>query len=777
MRPIVNIAKNELRYLFYSPIAWFILIVFFVECAVFFSTPLCDTANWQDILIKNSPQFKGFENPLTFGIFIKKGLFENVIGNLYLFIPVLTMGLINREVNTGSFKLLYSSPVTIRQVVLGKFLGIMCYNLLLIAIVGIFMLTGLVTIRHADYGLLFSACLGFYLIVCAYSSIGLFMSSLSTYPVVSALSTFVIIFTLSRIGGLWQRYDFVRDLTYFLSLQNRTQKMLFGLITTKDIVYFLVVTAMFTGFTLIKLQAGREARPWYIRTGRYLSVLAVTLLIGYISSRPRLTGYWDTTATQSNTIPQRMQDIIKASGDSTFTVTLYTNLLGDGLGHGLPEARNIDYMAAMWEPYVRFKPDMVFKYEYYYDTDAQGTDSALYKQYPGKTLQQIAASQTDAMDADLSDFKTPEQMHKTIDLRPEGYRLVMQVEYKGRKEFLRTFDDPIFWPDLTNVSAVFKRLLEPDKIPKVDFVSGELERSIYKPGEPDYSGHTSYKGSRGSMVNIGFTVDTVNLTRQEAPGDAAALVLADPKVMLDPTVQARLNAFVDRGGNMLVLGKNRKQYVINPFLRQFAVRLMNGQLVEPTYDETPDKVIPYATAASGSLYEGLSTLPERLSRGDTAKVLMPGATALTSARDSAFHKAPLLMTVPGRTWLKARDLVIDSTLPPFDVRAGDIKEPSFTTAVQLTRQVRGREQRIIICGDADFASNLRLGTSYGVLIPMYSWLTDNRFPVYMPSIEPKDVLLNITEKQASTFKIVAIWILPGLTLLMGTVLLIRRKKK
>lgn len=774
MKIIFKIAKNELRHVFYSPIAWFVMIVFLVQCAVYFAGPLYNVANWQEIMLKNSPGFKG-DQALTFGIFIRGGVFFNVVNNLYLFIPVLTMGLISREVSNGSVKLLYSSPVSLWQIVCGKYLGIMLYNVLLVFILGFFMLIGVIDIRHVDYGMLLSAALGLYLLICAYSAMGLFMSSLSTYQIVSALSTFVLIFVLSRIGELWQRYDLVRDLTYFLSLQNRVFKMLGGLIVTRDVIYFVLVAAMFVGFTLIKLKAGREAKPWYIKLGRYMTVSLVVLLLGYISSRPVLTAYFDTTATQFNTIPKEMQQLISDMGDSTLEVTLYTNLLGAGRERGLPEARNADYMVNMWEPYLRFKPKMVFKYEYYYDINPQNFDSLTYKD-----LKEMAGYKADEIDAGLSMFKSPEEMRRTINLEPEGYRLVMQVKYRGRTAWLRTYDDSFFWPDLNNVSAAFKRLLKPDKIPKVFFMTGALERNIYKTGAREYALHTAAKASRGALVNTGYDADTLNLEMQDIPTDISALVLADPKMELSNSVQGKLQQYVQNGGNLFISGEPGKQYVLNPFLKQLGVLLIDGQLVEPTYDETPDKIVPFMTAYTSKLQKELSWIGASLtSKKDTLKILMPGATGLSYTEDSSFRVKPLLTTVPDRVWLKKGDIVIDSTLPPFNPEEGDFKASSFSTTVQLTRTVIDKEQRIVVCGDADFASNMRLPAylnSY-FLMPVYSWLTYNEFPVSMTHISPKDLLLRVGATNAYVQKIVYVWVLPGMLLLAGTILLIRRKNK
>jgi ABC-2 type transport system permease protein len=88
---------------------------------------------------------------------------------------------------------LYSSPVRTREIVLGKYLAILIYNLLLVAIVAIFIVSGLINIRNPDHGMLLSSLLGFYLLISAFAAIGMFMSSLTTYQIVSAIATFLLI--------------------------------------------------------------------------------------------------------------------------------------------------------------------------------------------------------------------------------------------------------------------------------------------------------------------------------------------------------------------------------------------------------------------------------------------------------------------------------------------------------------------------------------------------------------------------------------------------------
>ncbi len=61
MKIIFKIAKAELRTLFYSPIAWVILVAFFVVTGVFFVTPLMDMTRQQEVQLANSPSWSGFQ--------------------------------------------------------------------------------------------------------------------------------------------------------------------------------------------------------------------------------------------------------------------------------------------------------------------------------------------------------------------------------------------------------------------------------------------------------------------------------------------------------------------------------------------------------------------------------------------------------------------------------------------------------------------------------------------------------------------------------------------
>ena len=106
MRKILKIAGNELRALFCSPVAWFILVIFAVQSGMTF------TDLFRSVLRQ---QFMG--EPIEYSITTAlltgmSGTFTVIQQYLYLYVPLLTMGLMSREFGSGSIKLLYSSPVT-----------------------------------------------------------------------------------------------------------------------------------------------------------------------------------------------------------------------------------------------------------------------------------------------------------------------------------------------------------------------------------------------------------------------------------------------------------------------------------------------------------------------------------------------------------------------------------------------------------------------------------------------------------------------------------------
>ncbi|NML40698.1 ABC transporter permease subunit [Chitinophaga sp. G-6-1-13] len=772
MKTIIKIAKTELRTLFYSPIVWFLMIAFLVQCGLTYMGTLERYLNYQE----SGGMDAGFLTNLTHGVFLdRSALFDTVMEKLYLYIPLLTMGLVARETSSGTMRLLYSSPVKVWQIVLGKYAATMVYSLIMVAIAGIFMVAGIYNIQSIDIGILLSAALGFYLLLCTYAAIGLFMSCLTTYQVVAAVCTFVTIAALSYIGTLWQDISFVRDLTYFLSLAGRARNMQGGLISTSDVLYFLLVTGMFLAFSYLKLKGGMESRPLTVKGARYAIIVVLVLLIGYVSSRPRFTGYYDTTAYKARTLTPNVQRIVKELNEGPLEVTVYNNLLNRYSYLGLPQYQN-NYIGG-WQSYLRFKPDISFHFVNYYDSTFDASKEDL-KYYKGKNLEEVARQKAKGQNLDINMFKTPEEIRKKIDLKPELNRFVLQLRYKGKATFLRIFDDVGLFPNETEVAAAFKRLQQ-TRPPRIVFLTGELERSIHKSGEREYRKLNNEPTFRYALINQGFDVDTVSAQTSDIPADIAALVVADPKASFSETALTRIREYIDKGGNLLVAGEPGKQAVLNPLLQSLGVQLMDGVIAQPSKDLAPDLALSYLTGTAATF-----TKPVANAFGDSMRVSMPGATGLTWNNNNGFTVKPLLISDAARSWIKKDRLVTDSGEVAFSAANGDERK-SVPLALSLSRKVNGKEQRIIVTGDADFVSNNELMAKRGDLktanfyfsTSLFSWLCYGEYPIDATRPETNDKRITLTPNGLQVLKIFLLWVLPGMLLATGAVILIMRKRR
>ena len=222
MKMILKIARKELQLLFYSPVAWFLLVVFAIQTGLVF-------VGKYEMFLKNREYGDGVQFMASASVFMR-GLWGIVSGYLYYYIPLLTMGLVSRELSSGSIKLLYSSPLTNAQIILGKFCSMVIYAGVMCLILLLYVFVGWGTIQDFELPAILVGLLGLFLLTCTYAAVGIFVSSLTSYQFVAAVGTFIVLMFLSMIGGWWQEYDFVREVTYWLSINGRASTFIMGMI-------------------------------------------------------------------------------------------------------------------------------------------------------------------------------------------------------------------------------------------------------------------------------------------------------------------------------------------------------------------------------------------------------------------------------------------------------------------------------------------------------------------------------------------------------------------
>lgn len=294
MSQAFEISRKDLRILGMSPIGWLVLIILLVQGGSMFVNNLSHRSTWIWNISEFTPSVTfnmlfGYSNSLITGIFIQ----------LYIYIPLLTMGLMSKEQSDGTIRLLFSSPVKTRDIVWGKFLSILGIAGFITGLTALYgLLLHLFVIHQMDTGLLFVGLLMLFLLICLYGAIGLFISSLTSYQFVAAMGSVCVFLLLEYAGKLN-----TSELPAFVSgglvwLQGISFLYYFkGFLGSWEVLYLLLLTFMFLTLTYVRIQSQRESVSSFVRFRRYAVVLITVILIAYISSLPAFKYYWDVRQT------------------------------------------------------------------------------------------------------------------------------------------------------------------------------------------------------------------------------------------------------------------------------------------------------------------------------------------------------------------------------------------------------------------------------------------------------------------------------------------------
>lgn len=762
-RVIYNIAKTELQMLFYSPVAWLILVAFSIQSGILFADNV-------EMLVKAQEMGRNMQG-VTGAIFANPfgGVFMSVQNYLYMYIPLLTMSLISREISSKSIQLLYSSPVTNRQIILGKFLSMMIYGLVLIGILLLMVLSSWTFVKDFNIGMVLTGLLGLYLLLCAYAAIGIFMSSLTSYQIVAAIGTFAVLMLLSMVNRWGQEYDIVRDITYWLSISGRCGQFVRGLICSEDLLYFIIVVGFFLSLTIIRLNAVRQKIRFSVTLGKNVGVILLVCFLGYITSLPVMKVYYDATTTKMNTLTPNSQEII-AKLDGKVTITTYVNALEEQ-GSLFASYYFLKPDMERFEQYQRFKPELKLEYVYYYDTVVPDRRWANIR---NKTLHQKFLEVCKICEMDSNRFIGPEEIRARIDLSGEGNSFVRQiVRENGEKAWLRIYNDMERYPSEREISAAFKRMVM--EVPKIGILQGHGTRSVTNNQDKDYNLFTNDKHFRYALMNQGFDVETLQL-ENPVPKDIDIMVIADMTWWLSPEEEEHLQQYIDRGGNLFVLGDPGNKEVMDKLFSKFGFQMTPGVLVRPERARRADMRFTYVTKEAKALSYELDE--QRL-----IPLYQPSVAGLEQIENKGYKVVPLYTTgMP--VWNEMETTDFENDTVRFNPEVGEV-EKVYTTVVALSRDVNGKEQKIILSGDADCMSNMAFGRvsvadhaaprNDALIMGGFHWFSDGEMPIDIRRPALPDDKLYIGKTGVAVIKYVYKIILPVLFALLCIVILFRRK--
>jgi ABC-2 type transport system permease protein len=256
---VTNIAGRELRGLFVSPVAYAVLALFSVLAGTFFVVTTVAFSDW----IFRLQQFQAFDQlaQINLNDHLIAQFYQSMAVVLLFLIPGVTMGLFASEKSHGTQELLFTSPVTMWDIVLGKFLAGAVFAALLVAVVGLYPAL-LFVYGDPEIGKTVSGLLGVLLVAWTYVAIGVFASSLARSQVIAFLLTFVLLLVLLILPAISDlgvaSGASTGETLRWLSTDTHLSELIQGLVDTSDLVYFAVMIAAF----LILTKASVESVRW-----------------------------------------------------------------------------------------------------------------------------------------------------------------------------------------------------------------------------------------------------------------------------------------------------------------------------------------------------------------------------------------------------------------------------------------------------------------------------------------------------------------------------------
>ena len=233
---MITIIKREINSFFSSTIGYLVIAVFLVINGLFL---------WV---------FSGNYNILDSGFADLSPFFELAPWVLLFLIPAVCMRAFSDEMKMGTLELLFTKPISLKQIVLGKYFGAVI--LILIALIPtvlyVFAISELGNPPgNWDVGSTIGSYIGLLFLVLAYTSIGIFSSTLSQNQIVSFIIAVFLCFVL------YYGFDGFSSSSFNISelgMKAHFDSVARGVLDTRDLIYFLSISILFLGLTVLKLK-------------------------------------------------------------------------------------------------------------------------------------------------------------------------------------------------------------------------------------------------------------------------------------------------------------------------------------------------------------------------------------------------------------------------------------------------------------------------------------------------------------------------------------------
>lgn len=224
---MIAIARRELNSYFTAPIGYIFLGVFYLFAGFFFTSGSLYAATTD-----------------------MSSLFSSLFTVFVFIIPILTMKLLSEEKKQKTEQALLTAPISLFDLVMGKFIAAFSVYLMGISITLIYVVV-ISAFASPDWASFFGYFIGIIILGAALIAIGMFVSAVTESQIIAAILTFVILMFFTLVDAIASIVD-VGIFSYVLdglSIYERYYDFTLGIFNFSNVIFFISLTGVFIFFT------------------------------------------------------------------------------------------------------------------------------------------------------------------------------------------------------------------------------------------------------------------------------------------------------------------------------------------------------------------------------------------------------------------------------------------------------------------------------------------------------------------------------------------------
>lgn len=234
---MLAILKKEIQSFFATPVGYLVIGIFLITNGLFL---------WV---------LKGDYNIFNYGFADLSGYYFLAPWLFLFLIPAITMKSFSEEKKQGTLELLLTKPISLTQLILGKYLGALGLIIITLAPTLIYIYTVYELgnpIGNIDLGSTFGAYTGLIGVAIIYSAIGIFTSTISNNQIVSFILAVILCFFM--YFGFEAISEYTTNTISVIGIKGHFENISKGIIDTRDVIYFISTTMLFLYITKLILE-------------------------------------------------------------------------------------------------------------------------------------------------------------------------------------------------------------------------------------------------------------------------------------------------------------------------------------------------------------------------------------------------------------------------------------------------------------------------------------------------------------------------------------------